>query len=157
MFPLRTIRKVESITKKSILKASRISQTIRTRGSTFQEIWFFKCELRIWGCPWRLFFISGCRWSWQFRLNSGRALRLGDKRTRVLAVSWDWDSKTGEEQDIRFILHLKILARFQNFTGQQALGISPNTEKWNSLHFHDLPGGQETAQNLQRKGELTFK
>lgn len=89
---------------------------------------------------------------------SGRALRLGDKRTAiVLAVAPDCDNKTGEEQDLRFILLLKILAKFQNFTGQQAIAISPNTEKWNSLHFHDLLGGQGAAQSPQRKGELTFK
>ena len=85
--------------------------------------------------------------------NSGRALRLKDKRTTiVLAVARDWDNKTGEEQDLRFILLLKTLAKFQNFTRQQAIVISPNTEKWDSLHFHDLLEGQETAQILKGQG-----
>lgn len=81
---------------------------------------------------------------------SGRALRLGDKRTTiVLAVAPDWDNKTGEEQDPFVGTPQDIQLSFK-ISQDSRLAISPNTEKWNSLHFHDLLGGQRTAQILKK-------
>ena len=72
------LEKLNQLQKKYI-KSIKDQPNIRTRGSTFQEIWFFKCELRIWSCPWRLFFISRCRWSWQSRLTQEEHWGWGTK------------------------------------------------------------------------------